>query len=412
MSSRRLAMLVVAATGALIAVPRAAYADLNLGAEARAMAMAGAGLAILERGSVGLRDNPAALAFNKGFSAQWPDAGFGYHGASFDQAVNYLSSGKFSVSDALKIAADLGKHPSTVGVSFALPTVRFGHFDFQARLDPALTLSPGAGYRAWATSGQSLPLWLATKLTAADFGGGGGVRSVQSAVDNLDLSATLSGVAAASFAIGYGQLLPASLVDPRTIGQVSFGVRVRPVWYVQSAWRVTPDVTGVNSLATLGAATYKAAPMAIGKNGKGYRISGPNITADLAATWKIARFRNMTAALTVKNLVPPNFKLAAGLGLPDGGRQLVSPSVNIGWAWQPFKGVSFAADCLDLARSQGTQQLAVGAEYRPPLPLLNRCALRSGYSSLTGFTVGLGVGDFGIAYAAHQPVLLNAALGF
>lgn len=67
----------------------------------------------------------------------------------------------------------------------------------------------------------------------------------------------------------------------------------------------------------------------------------------------------------------------------------------------------FAADFIDAFNGAGSQELRVGSEW-----ILGGLALRGGYESRSGFTIGAGLGGFNVAFGGNSNAALSYALRF
>src|SRR5207249_11193773 len=106
-------------------------ADITFGGNARSYAMAGAGLAIIDRSERNSLANPASLAlYDRRFKFGFPRIGLHASGIALDKAYNHLLKNP-SANDAVSLARDFGGKNSEYGAALQ-EDVRFGHIDATA----------------------------------------------------------------------------------------------------------------------------------------------------------------------------------------------------------------------------------------------------------------------------------------
>ena len=181
------------------------------------------------------------------------------------------------------------------------------------------------------------------------------------------------------------------------IGSVAVGVRARPTKAYYSHYIV-------DSEALLTGNARPAAEMGMDD----YR-SETSLSADVGMIYKPAIMPNLRLALVVNNYIEPKKITLDELAPLDLYHQQLAPrSMSAGAAFVT-KSITLAADMVDLTQVFGKTELRIGSEVRLSG---SKLALRGGYNSLSGYTVGMGVGDFAIAMSKESPLLLSQAIHF
>ncbi len=129
---------------------------------------------------------------------------------------------------------------------------------------------------------------------------------------------------------------------------------------------------------------------------------------DLGFIWRPAGDSNYTLAAVVENFIEPNVRFEA----TDRNGQVFrfKPLVrtyHLGVAVDTETGTLFVLDLVDIGNNAGRGEVRAGIEQR-----VGRLALRTGYASRTGWTAGLGLGGFNIAYSEQFPVVVSRTLNF
>ncbi len=339
----------------LLACCVAAHADIALGGEARAIGMGGAGLAsALDSGG----SNPSSLADTGArFALEMPNISTRLTGFGYGDAIKLLGSPTLSPSKAFELAKDLANGTP--------------------RLDAAASagvLLPQADVRVQAT--------LRAEVRAND-----AYRQLISggAVDPTAKADIIAGGIATLPSVGLGMHVP--MAEER--GTLAVGVRLKPTRAYYSHYVIDPA-------AFLAGAPTLGAEM----GGKNY-LTATSFGVDAGLTYTLPRLREARVAVVVNNLIEPKAVSAGAVGI-----QLAPRTVSAGIALE--NGLTtLAADLVDLTSAQGKTQLRLGTETR-----LGLLALRGGYNTATGFTAGLGLGAFGIAYSQKAPVMLSHSVTF
>ena len=349
-----------------------AKADLTIGADARMAGMGGAGLAVSDIQQTAA--NPAFLADSHyRFGIQMPSVTAVLDGISYNELTNHVNGVSMGAGDATTLAEDLGKQNVTFGanmdVGLLLPFT-----DINASATMRGEIEPSNTFSQWVVGGaQTAALANLTPAQVADFN--------KTAVE-------AAGVAYAP-SVAFGFHVPGSRA---TGGQVSVGVRVKCAEEYYSKYQITTDGTNVNATP---------APEMGGQN----YLKSNSVAGDLGFLYTPNRFPNTHMALVIDNALEPK-----AISFADGTTKQITPcTYSIGFAQQVTRKFLVALDVVDLNHAYNTNsELRVGAEYR----LLGIAALRGGYSSDTGYTVGIGFGSLGIAYSKTAPVLFSEAVTF
>lgn len=133
-----------------------------------------------------------------------------------------------------------------------------------------------------------------------------------------------------------------------------------------------------------------------------------NTTAvDLGFLWRSPE-GNATYALVMENFIEPNLRFnATGR---DGANLTIKPfkrAMHLGMAVEVVGGGIWALDLIDVGNNVGRSEVRMGYEQR-----LGPLTLRSGYASRTGWTAGIGIGGFNLAYSEEFPVQVSRILNF
>ena len=132
------------------------------------------------------------------------------------------------------------------------------------------------------------------------------------------------------------------------------------------------------------------------------------IGLDLGFVASASKDQGFFIGATIQNLIAPNTTFN-GID-PNLATSIVRPyprTFNSGIGYlKPGKFV-FAADFVDMFNGAGEQEFRAGSEW-----ILGGLALRGGYESRSGFTIGAGLGGFNIAFGGNSSGSLSYALRF
>ncbi|MFQ3611193.1 MAG: conjugal transfer protein TraF [Fimbriimonadales bacterium] len=129
---------------------------------------------------------------------------------------------------------------------------------------------------------------------------------------------------------------------------------------------------------------------------------------DLGFIWRPAGNATYTIAGVIENFVEPNVRFEATDR--DGQVFRFKPferTYHLGVAFDLETGTLFVMDLVDIGNNAGRGEIRAGVEQR-----FGRFALRTGYASRTGWTAGVGLGGFNLAYSEQFPVVVSRTLKF
>ncbi|MER3402659.1 MAG: hypothetical protein C4337_05030 [Armatimonadota bacterium] len=133
-------------------------------------------------------------------------------------------------------------------------------------------------------------------------------------------------------------------------------------------------------------------------------------SADLGFLWRTPEGRT-SYALVIENFVEPNLSLEAADRNGDGiVIKVIKPfkrAMHLGIATEVLGGGVWAFDIIDIGNNTGRSEIRTGYEQR-----LGAIFLRSGYASRTGWTAGIGIGGFNLAYSKEFPIQVSRMLNF
>ena len=372
--------------------------DYTFGADARAFAMGGAGLATTRNQPANARRfNPASLAFTpKGFAIYSPSFSFRADGAiSTTKAYSYLFSGA-EVSETTDLIRRYGEEDSVFGFNTNIG-FRVGSFELLVQGVAKARLLPNESLANWARSGSNL--------------------------SNVPSDAQADVLAAGYLtlpSLAYAIKLPSGKKDAPVEGDgkdgataggddkgydsaVGLRVRVLQTYYTRYF---------VNQTVVLGNIDPIRAPELGGRD----YLKDTGVAADVGFLFRPRAGKGVSAALVVNNLVKPDSKFRAvnaGLqqyqGRVDNNEEfdLLQTTVSGGVALETG-GLTVAADLMDLTSATRPVDLRFGAEQQ----IGKSFALRGGYSSNTGITGGLGFFGFNIAFGERLPLEINKSIRF
>jgi hypothetical protein len=306
------------------------------------------------------------------FSILMPTIDAQMQGASYGDVFKLLGKPSLSSDDALDMATSLGTHNTEITAS-ASTGVLLPQMDLQANATIRTQIKPNDEFKAWAKAGAD-PLLLGNYNDPKAEVKAGGLANLP------------------SFGIGFH--LPAR---SKNAGQLAVGVRVRTTQAYYSHYIVDAQAIADNQ------------PRRSDEMGDNDYIKQGSFAADFGVTYSPKSSPNARLALVVNNLIEPkaiDFGPTAPAGTPS--VQLAPRSFSVGAAVDQEFG-TLALDVVDLTGAYGKAQVRLGGEVRAPGGLL---ALRGGYNTATGFTAGIGLGSFGIAYSNETPIMLSQSITF
>ena len=371
---------VAACALALALIPSASKADLTFFGSARANAMGGAGLALVDRNGRNISVNPASLAImNRRIRVGFPGLGIHAGGAiSLGDAVKYILRPP-DEEETTDLAREFASEPSEVGGHLEWG-LRIGHIDLRADGVALGRLIPNEPLRRW----------------AADNAPPSALNPLSPDYNPAYEGAQADGIGAAIYN------LPTLTVAERVSRkgnptQIEAGARIKFSRGVYSHWIARQGDLLASSQAD-------PAPEMGGRS----RIEKKGLGIDLGL---LAHPRDedsgYSTALLITNLIEPKLRF-------DGTDEFGSPktydlqprSIAVGTAYEKQRFI-MALDLVDLNSAYGDPQARFGAEYRT-----RGIALRGGYSSARGFVVGFGWGFLDLAYGPRVPLEVTHVLRF
>jgi hypothetical protein len=345
------------------------WADLSFGGSPSA-GMGGAGLAVIRRPTAQSFQNPAVIAYVQGFRFGAGNIDTTSRGASFSRLLDDLEVRQGSAADIataagllrkyaredtrLLLTGDLGVIASGVGISVG------GILDAR--------LLPNAPLQNWARTDGNI-----ANIPANS-------RADVIAVGVVSLPDITTGV---------------RLPSPQ--GDLAVGVRLRNLKLYYTHYFADQAQLQAGQNAT-------RAPELQGRDFREFSATG----VDLGFLWRPTGDQTYTLALVVENFVEPNIRFEATdrVGQVFNFKPL-KRSYHAGVAVELETGSLIAVDFIDIGNSVGKGEIRLGYEQR-----LGRIALRTGYASKTGWTAGLGIGGFNLAYSDTLPVVVSRTLNF
>ncbi len=346
-----------------------AQSDVIFGTNARAVAMGGAGLAIVDRSEYNTLVNPAALAlYNRRVKLSYPGIGIHISGISFKAAADHLF-GNPDKNDAVTLAKDFGSRPSEFGIGLS-EGLRVAHMDVTLTGIATARVIPNAAMQTWAKNANGD----ITQLTGSERADllGAGIYSLPS--------------------IGVAERISPNGSPIR----FDAGFRIKLSRAVYSHYIVNSDNIRFNTAAS-------SAPELNG----GTTLTKDGIGGDIGFLVHPRSHAGWSAALVVFNAVEPNFAFIGTDSTGAPAKYALQPrSVSVGTAYESGR-VVVAADAIDLTAAYNHVQGRIGVEYAT-----KRIGLRAGYASARGFTVGFGWGFLQLAFGARAPLEIIQTLHF
>lgn len=347
-----------------------AYADVTFGGS-KAAGMGGAGLALgNDPFGPGAR-NPAWLALNPRSYFSWPSLRYDLEGIRFGDLDKVFrtsgsGSGVLDTEGLGRIARTFGDRNVEAGASFAIGG-QFNRFALDIRAEGSVLTNPNGSLQNWVRAGSDL-----TAVPADAFLDGYGL-----------------GV------IDFGLSLGHELKAPE--GKFAIGGRFKIVQSFYSHY-----VVDNNAIVAGGSAQ---APEMNGKS----LLRKTGVGIDAGVHYASTKHPGWSGALLVNNLIEPNIRFDARRPVL-GGTERIRPvvrTVDLGLAFD--KGPWLAAvDLIDAFNSGSRRDLRLGGEVHAGRWL----AVRAGWGSLSGPTVGVGVAGFNLAFSRRFPIDASFALRF
>lgn len=342
-----------------------ANANLTIGgANARSVAMGGAGLAVRNNADE-IPVNVALLAESSGrISLETPTFDMRMDGAKQTDAQGLLGQYILDPSKAFSLALDLGKQDTFITTSVTTGIkLPFSNVSAWASMDTKIV--PNEAYQTWANSGGLLLPFLP------------------------DAAADVYSIGVISIPVSIGIRLPANG------GDLDFGVRIKPTRAYYSHFIVNKDAVENNE------------PVLAPEMGGEKFLSQESLAADIGLLYSPPGMRSLRLAAVVNNIVQPkpiDFNSPSVTGMLK--QDVSATTINVGAAVEN-RDVTLAADLLDVTEQYGSSQLRLGAELRP----MHSIAIRAGYTE-DGVSYGLGLGGFNIAVTGSDTLAFGQTVKF
>lgn len=354
---------------AAVAIAATGSADWVFGS-GRYNGMGRAGLALPGDYIYSGRLNPAMYGLApSSFRFQVPRFSFRLDGVGFNDVQDFfgdVNGGGLDSNKLAEAARRLGDGDFQFGAGTGLGFL-FNGFALDFEGDAVVAGLPNAALQAWVGSGAQGNVPLASRLDAYGLGG-------------------------YQIGVGYGRRL-------NTPGDMDLSIGARAK-FVRSYF--THRFADANSIQNNTAGALS--PEMGGKD----VLDESGFGLDLGLVASTSKDRGYFAGLTVENLIVPKTTFdALAPNLSTNTVRPYSRTVNTGFGYLAPGKFVFAADFVDVFNGAAQQELRVGSELT-----LGRFALRGGYESRSGFTVGAGFGGFNIAFGGNSNAALSYALRF
>jgi len=355
----------------LTALAWSGFADISVGGSA-ARGMGGAGLALTGRPAQQSFLNPAALAYVQGFRFGLGNFDLTSEGAGFGtlyDELQFFDRNPFDLANTSEILRRFARKNTKARITADLGLMTSGG-----------SLSVGGVAEVHLVPNQALQNW-------AQSGQGAGSIPTNARGDALGAVA----VSLPDIAGGLKFAMPG--------GELAVGARVRllRVYY-------THYFADGTTLRTSNAALR--APELGGRNFLEKTATG----VDFGLLWQSKEtVLPFSVALVIENLVEPDAKFNGTDVL--GNAITLKPmrrATHLGFASELNMGLTVALDFIDISNATGRNEVRLGVEQRLP----GNVALRAGYASRDGMTIGGGIGGLNIAYSDKFPMLVSRTLTF
>jgi hypothetical protein len=352
-----------------LALTTMSCADWTIGS-GRASGMGRAGLALPGDYIYSGRLNPAMYGLAPSAARfQFPRFSFRTQSISLSDLSDYfgdIDQGGLDANQLSTIARALGDEKFEFGAGGGLGFLANGFaLDFNG--DALVAGLPNADLRNWVSSGAQGNVPVNSRLDAYGLGG-------------------------YQIGIGYGRRL-------NTPGNMDLSVGIR-VKFVRSYY--THRFADANSIQN-----NTAGALAPEMNGNDI-LDESGVGLDLGFVSSASKDQGFFFGATIENLVEPRTTFNSTDPLLQ--NSIIRPykrTFNTGFGYVAPGSVVFAADFVDMFNGAGSQEFRAGAEL-----MAGSIALRGGYESRSGFTLGVGLGGFNLAFGGNSSGLLSYALRF
>lgn len=351
----------------------AAHADLNFGSYAKAVAMGGAGLAVIDDPLASGAVNPAAYAVKSPrFRLMFPSLDYRFEGTSLGQLMDLSNEVSNTSGDsAVTLAQKLGKQNTNVELD-GLMGFSLGPVVVTADGQANVGLVPSAAFKSWANNPNAID-W-------APYVNGDGTANL-AALQNA-FTAQVNGQLVTSLpSVAMGFKVPKH-------ERMNVGIRAKLLHSTVKQQTVVPSADTTASLTggvpsvTLGLDTSDITT--VEDTGFGMDVGFIYQTPDPRA--------QVTTALVVNNLVKPNLNQVS-----------MDRMVSAGASVRMSNKLLVAADLVNITESYNKgMQVRLGAELRP----VRWFSVRAGYGG-NNITYGVGVLGFDLALAKQNPLVIG-----
>ncbi len=355
---------------AVVAAASIAQADWVIGS-GRYPGMGNAGLALPRDFLYSGRLNPGlyGLAPAK-FQFQVPRFSFRVHRVSLRDLQDFsgaINRGGLSGDDIGELARKLGDDEFEFGAGAGLGFLTHG-FALDVNGDALVAGFPNDPLRAWVQGGAT------------------GVVPIDARLDAY-------GIAGYEIGLGYGRRLN----NPGNT-DISVGARLKIVrgYYTHRI---------ADASAIQGGGNGFLAPEMGGRD----TLNESGVGLDIGVVASASPDQGFFYGATVENLVVPrtSFNVTNPGGSGTGGVRPYERKFNVGFGYLAPNQAAFAADFVDVFNGSGQQELRVGSEL-----LFGGIAVRGGYESRSGFTLGVGFGGFNLAFVGNSSKQMSYAFRF
>ncbi|MEZ5163086.1 MAG: hypothetical protein R2688_04920 [Fimbriimonadaceae bacterium] len=339
----------------------------------RASGMGRAGLAVPYDWNSSGRLNPAIYGLLPSqFRFSVPGLAYRFQGLSFNDLRTYsgnINDGGLDPNQLSDLARNLGDENVEFGLGLSGSFFMSGFaLDFSG--EGLAATRPNASLQVWSGSGAN------------------GAPPADAQLDAY-------GVAGYETGFAYGRRIRMDGVP-----DASLGVRVKLVKSYYTHQFVDSNAIANNSGSTLGS-----------EMGGNLVLSQDSAGVDLGLILSSSKTEGFFAGATIDNFITPETSFAATLPNNVVGTKIIRPyarMVNAGVGYLTPDRFMIAADVYDIFNGGGAKEFRSGFEYL----MTDWFALRGGYASRSGFTMGVGLGDINLAYSTQYPGQFNYAFRF
>lgn len=381
-------------------------AGLDVGGNARSIAMGGAGLALGDRLETTAILNPAAPAASGARTRLvLPGVSFHTEGASVSDLIDSVSDiSDASADSAISLVNDFASRPTRLLLTTAFGFA--GPFGAVVQGEARGTIDPGTAAAEWATAAASFSSdsaidldALASRITNANFqsmiayANASNYTAAQDALKSYLADISDNHVGAD---VVYGPQFMLSRSVKRPNGTMHLGATVKLLRGESRSWQVVASedpnnpVAGTGSNITAGV-VFEAVENPVSKKS--------SVGVDLGMIYKPVKSR-WQYGVVINNAIKPGFH-----GM-DGVKE--DTTFSVGAAFIPVRGITVAADVINITGANGdSAKLRFGGE----MSFGSLLALRAGYSG-RNWTYGCRVLGIDLAFEGRTAQLLTNIIKF